>query len=432
MFKKSKLLLFVVVLMVTALVVGSAAAETKKKVEKQITLMFWQHEDPALKKATEKIIADFEAENPDIKVDYLTAPYTDYITKVMTAVSTGKGPDIFDIGDWDVPTYVSKGLVAPLDPSALGYASVEKLEKDWLNGSLEGFKFGGKIYGVPIEFNTFSLFINPEHFREAGLDPEKDYPKTWKEVGQVSEKLKIIENGVWTREGFDIPYHDPVWTMIDFAPILAQAGGSILSKDGKKCLINSPEALKAFKVYTGLITEYKTGNPNVGQNSSAQPNYDFASGELSMWIIGPWAPSTFAGTPLEDSYMVVPLPQLDDGVREATTVYSLGWMVNAKSKVKDAAYKFLNYSTKQQKYWLQNVGYIQPRLGWLDSSEAKQKPYLDVFINDMKKGKYMVRTVNFQEIGAALHRAVERTVLQGMDPKESLNTAKEEIDEVLK
>ena len=151
-----------------------------------------------------------------------------------------------------------------------------------------------------------------------------------------------------------------------------------------------------------------------------------------MWIIGPWAPSTFAGTPLEDSYMVVPLPQLDDGIREATTVYSLGWMVNAKSKVKDAAYKFLNYSTQQQEYWLQNVGYIQPRLGWLDSSVAKQKPYLDVFINDMKKGKYMVRTADFQEIGAAVHRAVERTVLQGMDPEESLGIAKEEIDEVLK
>lgn len=63
----------------TIAVEAETTTEPETVTEEQITLTFWQHEDTALKKATEQIIADFESENPNIKIDYLTAPYTDYV-----------------------------------------------------------------------------------------------------------------------------------------------------------------------------------------------------------------------------------------------------------------------------------------------------------------------------------------------------------------
>ena len=42
-----------------------------------------------------------------------------------------------------------------------------------------------------LELTNWCIFINKKVFRDAGLDPEKDYPKTWEEMVEVSDKLCI-------------------------------------------------------------------------------------------------------------------------------------------------------------------------------------------------------------------------------------------------
>src|SRR2546430_4450751 len=46
----------------------------------------------------------------------------------------------------------------------------------------------GKLYAVPMIAATFSLYLNRKHFQEAGLDPDKDYPRTWEDIGRRSEE----------------------------------------------------------------------------------------------------------------------------------------------------------------------------------------------------------------------------------------------------
>jgi len=405
--------------------------ETSEEQQAKKVVTVWFHEHPPMITLVKELIVDYEKENPDVQIDFSYFPHADYETALLAGFASGEGPDLFDIGDWNIPAYYKKGLIAPIEYESFGFNSMDDLIESWLPGSLQGYDINGDIYGIPMEFNSFSLFINPDYFKEVGLDPEKDYPKTWDELADIAVKMKIVENGVWKREGFDLPYHDPIWTMITVNAFFAQAGARILSEDGTKCVLDSPEALKAFSTYVELATKSKTGTPDVGMSTPTEPNLDFASGELAMWLTGPWASPTFAGHPLENTYMVVPTPQMKDGVKDTASIYGWCWSVSSAAKSTSESWKFINFLSNHQERFLTEVGYVQPRLGWLDSEAAKNFKYLDVFLKDMEKGTYIERTVIFQEVASAMYKAMQRCVMEGQDVEKSLLEAKTEIESAL-
>ena len=59
------------------------------------------------------------------------------------------------------------------------------MKKAYLPGALDGYIDNGKLYAVPPIASVFSLYINKKHFQEAGLDPDKDYPRTWLRPGRA-------------------------------------------------------------------------------------------------------------------------------------------------------------------------------------------------------------------------------------------------------
>ena len=57
---------------------------------------------------------------------------------------------------------------------------------------------------MPTEVSYYACYTNNAHWRDAGLDPVKDFPKTWEEMPGIAEKLtKRDANGVPRRRGYD-------------------------------------------------------------------------------------------------------------------------------------------------------------------------------------------------------------------------------------
>jgi maltose-binding protein MalE len=67
----------------------------------------------------------------------------------------------------------------------------------------------------------------------------------------------------------------------------------------------------------------------------------------------------------------------------------------------------------------------------LEIPGVKQHPYIDVFVQDVSAGRPMTRSEHYLEIADAMHRAVQRIVLNRVDPKRSLDQACQEIDQAL-
>ena len=175
----------------------SPAAQAK------VELTFWKHSHPPADTLTQTIIDEYMKQNPNVSIKMEIIPSDQWLNKILTAASGGQLPDIFDTNDANHAIFVSRNLLAPVDAAAFGFKDQADLEKNYVKDSLNPFKGAdGKVYGMPFEYNSWTMVINDKIFKEAGLDPEKDYPKTWEEVGTLGAKLAKVTDGKFERQGF--------------------------------------------------------------------------------------------------------------------------------------------------------------------------------------------------------------------------------------
>ena len=122
---------------------GDAASGEKVK------LTFLRAGTDAEKKAFwDKVIADFEAANPDIEIEYQECSYgDDFETKLNTGFASGTAPDVIDF------TLASMGVRVPLGQ----YAALDEFTADWdgtddyMESALNLGKIGGKLYGILLQ-----------------------------------------------------------------------------------------------------------------------------------------------------------------------------------------------------------------------------------------------------------------------------------------
>jgi multiple sugar transport system substrate-binding protein len=209
------------------LVLGAASRGVRSAgAQSKTTIKFWTHTHPPMIAQNKALITQFEAANPDITVDYSIIPNNDFATKMLTSMGTGTGPDVINMDDNQMRAiYIPKGLVQPLDPAAVGYASLDALQKAYIPGALEGSLIDGKVYGFPSEFNVTAFAINTDEFTKAGLDP-KSPPKSWDELGTEGQKLVVKNGDTMTQRGFDFLYLHAGWYHNQLGTLMLQTGGT--------------------------------------------------------------------------------------------------------------------------------------------------------------------------------------------------------------
>jgi len=218
----------------------SAASAEKKPV----TLTLWTHEDPNRQKMEEQFAAEYMAQNPHVTIKYSVFPSTKIQDLISSAYAAKNAPSIWNLELQKAYPLYTAGLVAPIPVQALGFKNEQALIDTYLPGMLDpvtdkdGKLFGkkGKIYGLPLEMVNFCIYLNKKIFRDAGLDPDKDYPKTWEDVMAVSEKIVKRNGDIITRRGFDFRYGD---YLISWVPMVEQLGGKVVSDDGKEAIVNT-------------------------------------------------------------------------------------------------------------------------------------------------------------------------------------------------
>ena len=143
----------------------------------------------------EKLVADFEAANPDIDVTLEVIGWSDISTRINTMVAAQQAPDIYAGGSAssfleDELVYQAKDVVS------------EELQKDfyatfWNNNVNPD---DGNIYQIPFVASVRSLYCNKKIFDEVGLT---ETPKTWKEVEEYCQKITDHYNGEVYAWGID-------------------------------------------------------------------------------------------------------------------------------------------------------------------------------------------------------------------------------------
>jgi raffinose/stachyose/melibiose transport system substrate-binding protein len=204
----------------------------------QVTISFLYDNNPATIAAAEKLVADFEAKNPGIKIETETRPGGgDGDNLIKTRLATGEMSDVF--------LYNSGSLFQQINPQK---NLVDLTSEPWQANVLDSFKSvvtaGGKIYGAPIETAMGGgVLYNKKIFADLGLS----VPKTWAEFMANNEKIKAAGK-VPVIQTFKDTWTSQLFVLGDFYNVAA-ADPSFADNytNNKAKFATTPAALKGFQ-----------------------------------------------------------------------------------------------------------------------------------------------------------------------------------------
>ncbi len=428
-----KRILFVLTFSVLALSVIHASGQGEQKATGPITLNYWTHEDANRTKIEEKYIADFMAANPTVKVIRTTQASDPLIELVRTAFAANQGPDIFNLQVEDEYPYIANKRVAPVDPKVLGFDSVKAITDTYLPKMLDPVIKDGKLYGLPQEVTNWCLYVNKNIFRSAGLDAEKDYPKTWEDMARIAERLTIRDGSIIMRRGFDFRYP---YYLVEFVPMVEQLGGKLISDDGRTAIVNDAAWLK----FLTFFKEWGPSGKNLGSPTykAARSQFNANKNEIAMCTTGLYQQMRIKNENPDfynsKEWMVVPFPVFKDAVNDVAGCYYGQYMlVNAQSSkpAQDTAWRLIGAMLSHGEEYLAKVNIVQPTKALVSSETYKAMPYSDVFTKDMERGHVVYYGTNSAKLQAAVRTAIENVMLSGVAPEKALATLKAQAQEIL-
>lgn len=317
---------------------ASTAVETSPE---KVTLELWDiTESESYDAWWEDFLKQYQADHPEVTIHKTSFDTVTYDDKLLAAMSVGNPPDIFyNIAGESVAKYVRTGKVAALD------GMID--ESVWSQGLLNGLKWDGKLYGVPIAPYTLVLWYNKGVFSDLNLTP----PATWDEL--IGDCATIKKAGI-------VPIalgNQAKWPfMIYFEYLLYAYGGpDILSNatfgaDGKSW--KDEAFLKAADKTVELINSGCFPDSFNGFDHS-NANGLFFNDQAAMDLMGSWLPGVAkadAPAGFEMGFLYFPTPsdaEFSMGEGGGLNVGLDMFSVSADSPNKQAAVDLLNEFGKQ-------------------------------------------------------------------------------------
>ncbi len=326
---------------ISFLALGSAQA---------VEIEYWQYVFETRVQAMDQLIANFEAANPDITVKHTTFPYADYQTRVVAAKVAGQGPDVVQLFYGWLDTFVSGGLIQPLDPAVFPH---DAIEADFFP-IVSAMKRGEDYYGLPTAVRSLALFYNKALFAEAGIANPPANLDELLAAAQATTKRDGAGNITSAGITMDMAGQDHHW----WREVLVRQNGGVPYDDAGNVAYNDAAGAAALKFYTDLQTEHKVGLVGFMDEGQAA----FRAGLAAMTIDGTFRLGAFASNPFE--WGVVELPADANGLRSNYSSYFANAIgATAEGEEKIAAEKFLAYisSPEAMEIWLNVVGELPAR-----------------------------------------------------------------------
>ncbi|WIX78072.1 sugar ABC transporter substrate-binding protein [Amycolatopsis carbonis] len=339
-----------------------------------LTYAVW---DQTQVKAINANLAEFNKKYPNVKVNVDVTPYTNYFTKLQTEASSDSLPDVFWMNGPNFQLYASNGKIEPITGEVKAGAIDPKNYPQSLD---QLYTLDGVQYGVPKDFDTIGVWINKALFAQAGVPiPNKDW--TWADLHSTATQIsqKLASQGVYgITAGMDSgqsTYYNTIF----------QAGGSVISPDGKKSGYDSPATAKGIQFWTDLVKS--KAMPTIKQLTDTTGDQWFVSGKSAMYQGGSWARSEVAAAPVAKDIAVLPVPK---GDQQATVIHGLSNVVAASSPNKQAAQALQVFlASKEAQQQQGDLGAVIPAYNGTQDAFAKSMPGVDLqlFLDEVSYAK---------------------------------------------
>ncbi len=366
--------------------------------------------------------ADFEAANPDIKVNLEFVPYEALHDKIIAAQGAGgRGYDVvlFDV-IWPAEFATNNFLIDVTDRVP------GDLDSQIFDGAWTTVIYDGHKYGMPWILDTKYLFYNTDMLAAAGFSAP---PKTWPELVEQAKVIKekgIVEYpivGSWSQSEAMI---------CDYALLTSAFGGSFLT-DGKPSF-QSGGSLKAVEFMKQTLDDGLT-NPSSLEYLEEDVRRVFSNGEAAFALNWTYM-NALANDPKESKIPgkvgIVPAPGVEGSSDVSAVNGSMGLGITSNSTHPDESWKFIMALTSkptQEKYaklslpiW--KASYSEPAV-----TEGQENV---VAAADRSLGAMFPRPLvpAYTEISSILQRYIHSALLGEEAPAAALDEAAKRVERI--
>jgi len=358
------------------------------------------------------VITEWNKRYPNQKVTLLRLPEASNDQLAQLVANLQAKSDEYDVIDMDViwtAEFASNGWIIPLPESQFPLG-------EFLKPAVDTAMYQGRLYAVPDYSNADLLYYRKDILAKAGVPP----PKTWGQLQRLAETV-APKYGLYGYAGTFAQYEG---LTVNFAAAVQSAGGSILSPDGTKVTVDSPQALRGLEF---LVNGFTQGwIPKVAltyEEESSQAAFEAGK----FLFLDNW-PDVYAALsvpgPQNKVYGkvgVAPLPGPD-----GTGSSSLGGAnlaISAFSQHQQTALNFIKYVTREASERQMLVQGSFPPVWtqlYTDKSLWRTYPYLPVLEQAINSARPRPAITNYDQASLAISSAVYEALTRQKQPQQAL------------
>jgi len=372
----------------------------------------------------QKLVPEFERQNPGIKVKVQMVPWTAAQEKLVTAYASDNSPDVYQLGNTWVPQFSALGAIENLDKWTMKSSNVKRekyFEGIWDTNILEG-----KVYGIPWYVDTRVLFYRKDALAKAGY---KSPPKTWDELYDCAKKIKR------NLPSDKYPIYIPTNEWAPFVIFGLQANAELLKNNATYGNFQSQEFQQAF---TFLINFIKENLAPISVSQVTNIYQAFANEYLNMYISGPWNINEFKKWmtgDLADKWMTAPLPgKVEERYPGVSLAGGSSLVMSKRSEKKESAWKFIEYlSTPKVQLELYHLINDLPAVkdAWSEPS-LKNDIYLKAFYDQFQQVVATPKIPEWEQIVfSKLQQYAEYTARNVMTVDEAMKAMDQDVNKIL-
>ncbi|WP_405846047.1 ABC transporter substrate-binding protein [Streptomyces sp. NBC_01518] len=317
------------------------------------TLTYWASNQGASVAIDKKVLQpelDKFKKQTGITVKLEVVPWSDLLNRILTATTSGQGPDVLNIGNTWSASLQATGAFLPW--STANFAKIGGKDR-FVDSALGSTGATGKDpAAVPLYSMAYALYYNKQIFADAGISQP---PATWTELVADGKKIQAKGKQVLGAEGANVSEN------IHHAFVFAkQHGADFFTADGKADFTNDG-VVAAVKQYVDLMATDKVipvGNAEYAQNQSVS---DFAKGKTAMLMWQSASANLKSQGMSDSSYGIAPIPVQSGtpgtGAQTNSMVAGINLAVFKNTDNLDGSTKFVKFMTSDAEQKILNTAY---------------------------------------------------------------------------
>ncbi|ARI79138.1 ABC transporter substrate-binding protein [Halobacillus mangrovi] len=389
---------------------GCSNSSSSEGDENTVTVWAMGEEGKKLQEFSKK----FEENNPDLTVDVQAIPWDTAHDKLLTAVASGNGPDVVQLGTTWVPEFAEAGALKDLSEYMEDYPNFAK--ENYFDGSVTSMENGDQVVGIPWYVDTRVIYYRTDLLKEAGYE---EPPKTWDELKDAATKLADRGEDSY---GLDIDRNDQSTPFV-----FAWQNGYEADLENKDLNVDSPEFKEALKYYASYFEEGL---------SPTQEGIDivqaFKEGSKPMFFSGPWMINIIndQAPDLKGKWATAVMP-----TKETNTSMMGGSLLSVfeSSDNVEGALKYISFMTdvETQMDWLDESNTLPSRTKAWEKPVMQEDPNYATFGKQLENTNPGLQTEHFERIAQELLASIERITEGGADLDKELKAFNQKAQEII-